>query len=175
MYIIAYAPGVEGDGGIEGGERAIWPERIDEADFVVFTCALTQKNRHMLDALVLRMTKPGVRVVNVARGPLIDATALIAALQSGHVAAAGLDVFEYEPLPADSPLREMPECIFGSHNGSNTKDAVRRASREALEKMFGFLACAYEEEVCHRHRRGRRHWARFSARVLSSRVCRYSH
>ena len=77
--------------------------------------------------------------MNVARGPLIDEQALIAALQSGQVRAAALDVFEEEPLPAQSPLRALPQCIFGSHNGSNTADAVRRASFEAMDKLFGFL------------------------------------
>ena len=139
MGIVAYDPGVEGDGGIPGVERAAWPERVGEADFLVFTCALTAANRHMLDADVLAMTKPGVYVVNVARGPLIDECALVAALQSGQVGAAALDVFEQEPLPVDSPLRDMPQCIFGSHNGSNTRDAVRRASHEAMEKLFRFL------------------------------------
>jgi D-3-phosphoglycerate dehydrogenase len=139
MPIVAYDPGIEGDGGIAGVERASWPQRIEEADFVVFTCALNAKNRHMLSAEVLASTKPGVQIVNVARGPLIDEPALVAALQSGHVKAAALDVFEIEPLPESSPLRGMPQCIFGSHNGSNTTDAVRRASHEAMEKLFGFL------------------------------------
>jgi D-3-phosphoglycerate dehydrogenase len=93
----------------------------------------------MLDEQVLRRVKRGTYVVNVARGPLIDEQALIRALESGQVAAAALDVFETEPLPADSPLRNMPLCIFGSHNGSNTRDAVRRASHEAMDRLFGFL------------------------------------
>lgn len=139
MEVIAYDPGIEGDGGMPGVQRAAWPERVQEADFLAFTCSLNAKNRHMLDAAVLARCKPGVRVVNVARGPLIDEAALIAALQSGQVAAAGLDVFEVEPLPADSPLRDMPQCVFGSHNGSNTRDAVRRASHEAMQRLFGFL------------------------------------
>lgn len=139
MRIVAYDPGVEGDGGIPGVERASWPDRVDEAVFIVFTCALTAANRHMLDAGVLASVKPGVNVVNVARGPLIDEPALVAALQSGRVGAAALDVFEEEPLPVASPLRDMPQCIFGSHNGSNTRDAVRRASHEAMEKLFAFL------------------------------------
>ncbi|GAB3334307.1 phosphoglycerate dehydrogenase [Marilutibacter aestuarii] len=139
MPIVAYDPGNDDDGGIGGVERATWPQRIEEADFIVFTCSLNPRNRHMLNAEVLASAKPGVQVVNVARGPLIDEQALIDALQSGHVAAAALDVFEVEPLPADSPLRAMPRCIFGSHNGSNTKDAVRRASQEAMDKLFGFL------------------------------------
>jgi D-3-phosphoglycerate dehydrogenase / 2-oxoglutarate reductase len=139
MQVTAYDPGVQGDGGLAGVERADWPARVEEADFLVFTCALNRHNRHMLDAAVLGRCKPGVMVVNVARGPLIDEAALVSALQSGQVAAAGLDVFETEPLPADSPLREMPQCIFGSHNGSNTRDAVRRASAEAMQRLFGFL------------------------------------
>lgn len=139
MNVIAYDPGVQGDAGVAGVQRAAWPERVAEADFLAFTCSLNAHNRHMLDAAVLAQCKPGVRVVNVARGPLIDEPALVAALQSGHVASAALDVFEVEPLPADSPLRALPHCIFGSHNGSNTRDAVRRASHEAMKRLFGFL------------------------------------
>lgn len=139
MTVIAYDPGQDGDGGLSGVQRAAWPQRVEEADFLVFTCSLNDKNRHMLNAQVLQSCKPGVQVVNVARGPLIDEAALVAALQSGQVKAAALDVFEVEPLPADSPLREMPQCIFGSHNGSNTQDAVRRASVEAMKRLFGFL------------------------------------
>jgi len=139
MHVVAYDPGNVGDGGVAGVERAAWPERVDEADFLVFTCSLNERNRHMLNASVLAQAKRGVYVVNVARGPLIDEAALIAALQSGHVQAAALDVFEVEPLLADSPLRAMPQNIFGSHNGSNTRDAVRRASEEAMSRLFGFL------------------------------------
>lgn len=139
MSIVAYDPGVQGDAGLIGVERDDWPRRVEEADFLVFTCSLNNHNRHMLNAGVLANTKPGVLIVNVARGPLIDEAALIAALKAGHVAAAGLDVFEQEPLPTDSPLRAMPQCIFGSHNGSNTRDAVRRASYEAMDRLFSFL------------------------------------
>ncbi|EAR21654.1 phosphoglycerate dehydrogenase [Nitrococcus mobilis] len=139
MPIIAYDPGNSDEGGIAGVERAAWPERIEEADFIVFSCSLNTHNHHMLSAEILAKVKPGVQVVNVARGPLIDEPALIAALESGNVAAAALDVFEAEPLSVDSPLRGMPQCIFGSHNGSNTRDAVRRASQQAMERLFGFL------------------------------------
>ena len=140
MEVVAYDPGIEGDGGLAGVQHAAWPQRVEEADFVVFTCSLNERNRHMLSADVLARCKRGVNVVNVARGPLIDEPALAAALQSGHVRAAALDVFEIEPLTADSPLRGMPQCVFGSHNGSNTRDAVRRASHEAMKRLFGFLS-----------------------------------
>ncbi len=140
MPIVAYDPGVEGDAGIPGVERAQWPQRLQEADFIVFTCALNAHNRHMLDAKALAECRRGVQVINVARGPLVDEQALVVALESGRVGGAALDVFEVEPLPSDSPLRGMPQCIFGSHNGSNTRDAVRRASHEAMNRLFGFLA-----------------------------------
>lgn len=139
MRIIAYDPGYKADPRMPDVEQAAWPERIGEADFLVFTCALTKENRHMLNADTLARTKRGVRVVNVARGPLIDEAALVDALRSGHVYSAALDVFEVEPLPADSPLREFDRCIFGSHNGSNTSDAVRRTSHRAMDLLFGFL------------------------------------
>ena len=139
LNVIAYDPGVEGDAGIPGLQRAVWPERTGEADFIVFTCALNSKNFHMLNGEVFAGLKDGVRIVNVARGPLIDEAALIAALQSGKVHSAALDVFEIEPLPADSPLRAMDRCIFGTHNGSNTVDGVIRATQQAITSLSGFF------------------------------------
>ncbi|NPD15519.1 phosphoglycerate dehydrogenase [Xinfangfangia sp. D13-10-4-6] len=139
LNVTAYDPGVAGDAGIPGLARATWPEGVEELDFLVFTCSLNQHNFHMLNAEVLARCKPGVRVVNVARGPLIDEAALIAALQSGHVHSAALDVFEVEPLPADSPLRGMERAILGTHNGSNTIDGVIRASHTAINHLSGFL------------------------------------
>lgn len=139
MRIVAYDPGNDDDGGIAGVERAIWPQRIEEVDFIIFTCALNAHNRHMLDDGVLGRAKRGVHVINVARGPLIDEQALITALRSGKVTSVALDVFEREPLPENSQLRDMPLCIFGSHNGSNTRDAVRRASDQAMDRLFQFL------------------------------------
>ena len=108
-------------------------------DFIVFTCSMNDSNKHMLNKEVLDLCKNGVYVVNVARGPLIDEKALTIALKSGKVNAVALDVFEEEPLEQDSILREMPNNILGSHNGSNTKDAVRRASISAIDKMYNFL------------------------------------
>ena len=134
-----YDPGVEGNKGYDFVERQPYPQGIEKCDVLVFTCALNQHNRHMLNGDVIAAMKPGSMVVNVARGPLIDEAALISALQSGHLYAAGLDVFEEEPLPSSSPLRDMPQCIFGSHNGSNTKEGVRRATYKALEEIANFL------------------------------------
>jgi len=138
MKVVAYDPFHTG-ALPEGIERATWPERVGEADFLGFTCALTKANTHMLDAGVLARCKDGVRITNVARGPLIDEAALIAAMRSGKVHSVALDVFEVEPLPMESPLRGMPNTIFGSHNGSNTVDGVVRCSHFAIDTLLGYL------------------------------------
>ena len=108
------------------------------------TCALTESSRHLLDGGSLAALRSGVRIVNVSRGAVISEPALVAALESGHVHSAALDVFETEPLPADSPLRNHPNCIFGAHNGSNTVDAVTRASLLASRHLLRFLGVEHE-------------------------------
>lgn len=139
MKVVAYDPFAPDRPEIAVVQRAEWPQRIEEADFIVVTCALTSSSRHMLNAEVLTKAKPGVRVVNVGRGPVIDELALESALQSGKVHSAALDVFEVEPLPLESYLRTHPRCIFGSHNASNTVDAVTRTSEIAIDKLVCFL------------------------------------
>lgn len=139
VNVIAYDPGVEGARGLEYVERCSWPDKLGELDFLIFTCALNKHNYHMLNKETLNQLKQGAQVINVARGPLINESDLITALQTNHIKAAALDVFEVEPLPQDSPLRDMPQCVFGSHNGSNTKEGVVRASHKALEEMKEFL------------------------------------
>jgi D-3-phosphoglycerate dehydrogenase len=120
-------------------EILAFPEKLDEADFVVLTCALTPSSYHLINAESIAKMKDGVNIINVSRGGLINETDLIDALSSGKVKAAGLDVFETEPLPADSPLRGFEQCVFGTHNGSNTKEAVIRASLRAIDLLFGYL------------------------------------
>lgn len=136
--VVVYDPYFEPAEGLEV-ETANWPERLDEADFLIFTCPLTPETKGMFNTELLSRLKPGVRVVNVARGPVIEEGALVNGLTSGIVHSAALDVFEVEPLPADSALRRFDKCIFGSHNGSNSADAVRRVSRIAISKMSRML------------------------------------
>jgi D-3-phosphoglycerate dehydrogenase len=125
----------------EVGAHAIlsFPERIEEADFVVLTCALTSSSKHMINQTSIGLMKDGVKIINVARGPLIKEDDLIAALKAGKVHSAALDVFEVEPLLPDNPLRQFEQCIFGTHNGSNTIEGVRRASYKAIDLLFRFL------------------------------------
>jgi D-3-phosphoglycerate dehydrogenase len=138
MHIIGYDP--EHNTDLPPAiERATWPERINEVDFIIVTCSLTSSSRHMINNKVLSAAKSGIRIINVGRGPVICENDLVDALESGKVYSAALDVFEVEPLPADSPLRTHPHCIFGSHNASNTEDAVERTSWIAIEKLFDYL------------------------------------
>lgn len=139
MNVIAYDPGYQSMAGLERVESAPWPSRLYEADFIVITCALTPSSYHLLNSAALSACKDGVRVINVARGPIIDQPALEAAIAEGRVHSAALDVFEVEPLPENSPLRLNDRCIFGSHNASNTVDAVERTSHLAIEKLCSFL------------------------------------
>lgn len=138
MRLTVYDPMFTATPGVDVTHRA-WPDGIEEADFMVFTCPLTPETRHMLDRETLARSTSGVRVVNVARGPIIDEPALIDALKSGKVAGAALDVFEVEPLPKESRLRALPHVILGSHNASNTKEAAMRATRRAIELLKGQL------------------------------------
>lgn len=141
MNVMAYDPFAADDHSI-AVERKVWPEGIEDADFIVVSCALTPSSFHLINDAVLEKAKSGVRVVNVGRGPVVDEGALIKGLASGKVFSAALDVFEVEPLPMESPLRSHARCIFGSHNASNTADAVVRTSELAIDRLMSFLGSA---------------------------------
>jgi D-3-phosphoglycerate dehydrogenase / 2-oxoglutarate reductase len=124
---------------------------ISSADIIILACALTAENYHLLNAAAFAKMKRGVVIVNVARGPIIDEKALVAALESGHVGAAGLDVFEVEPLPAESNLRKFSNCIFGTHSGSSTSEAIQRTNRKSVDIALAMLGVNADLlKNCHR-------------------------
>src|SRR6185437_2074664 len=108
-------------------------------DVLSLNLPMTSENLHLANADRLATMRRGAFLVNTARGPLVDEAALLRALQSGQLAGAALDVFETEPLPPDSPLRGLSNVILGSHNASNTIEAVRRANRLAIENLLSVL------------------------------------
>lgn len=138
MEIYAYDPAFSPVEGLEVTPMP-WFDGVEECDFLVFTAPLNPATHHMFNDSVLEKVKDGVRIVNVGRGPVIEEAALVKGLESGKIHSAALDVFEVEPLSADNPLRGYERCIFGSHNGSNTEDAVRRVSHQAIGHLFEFL------------------------------------
>jgi len=121
-------------------------ELIQNADFISLNCNLTSENRHMLSKKEFDSMKSPVYIINTARVPLIDENSLIQALNDGKVAGAALDVFEHEPLPDASPLRQFENCIFGAHNSSNTYEAVLRTNELAIKNLFtGLSGCQTHE------------------------------
>ena len=116
-----------------------WPESINEVDAIILACALTPENFGMINKELLDTLKEGALVVNVSRGGLIQENDLVEALNSGRLGGAALDVYQVEPLPAASGLRECPNVIFGSHNASNTIEAVIRTSQITIDIICGLL------------------------------------
>jgi D-3-phosphoglycerate dehydrogenase / 2-oxoglutarate reductase len=141
MRVVAYDPYLSAT-----RARALQIELVDElddllaeADFISLHTPLTPETRHILDAARLQKTKRGVRIVNCARGGLIDETALASALQDQHVAAAALDVFEREPLPNDSQLRSAPNLILTPHLGASTAEAQESVGIEIAQSIRAAL------------------------------------
>ena len=116
-----------------------FPDKIERADFIILTCALTKSSYHIINAETMALMKDGVMLINVARGPLIDELALLNCLNSGKIGSAALDVFEIEPVEYKNPILSFDQCIFGTHNGSNTKEAVARATNRAIDILFEYL------------------------------------
>jgi D-3-phosphoglycerate dehydrogenase / 2-oxoglutarate reductase len=126
--------------------RSLQVELVDElddllaaSDFISLHTPLTAETRHLLGTERLGRTKAGVRIVNCARGGLIDEQALAKALASGHVAAAALDVFEEEPLPASSPLRDAPNLVLTPHLGASTAEAQESVGIEIAQSIRAVL------------------------------------
>ncbi len=83
---------------------------FEEADILTIHLVLSERSHGLVDAEPLGWMKPGARLVNTARGPIVDEPALVQALQSGRLAGAALDVYGEEPLPSDHPFRQLPKC-----------------------------------------------------------------
>lgn len=113
---------------------------LAQADIVSLHCPLTAASKGLLDAEALARLPRGALVVNCARGGLIDEAALIAALQSGHLGGAGLDVSVQEPLPADAPLRHAPHVILTPHAATLSDGAFRRMGMMAAQNILDFFA-----------------------------------
>lgn len=112
---------------------------LPSADFLSMHMPLTDETRHMLDTKRLALCKKGVRIVNCARGGLIDEAALGEALKSGQVAAAALDVYEVEPPPADFALRTLTNIVFTPHLGASTAEAQENVGIEIAEAIRAAL------------------------------------
>lgn len=138
--LLVHSRGVRPEWQRELGARFVPLETLLEAsDFVSLHCPLTPQTRHLIDAAALARMKPSAILVNTSRGPVVDEDALVAALRSGGIAAAGLDVYEREPLLAEG-LAGLPNAVLLPHVGSatrETRDAMGRLCAEAVIAVLG--------------------------------------
>src|SRR5207249_2734719 len=141
MRVVAYDPYLSAT-----RARSLQVELVDElddlltsADFISLHTPLTAETRHILDEARLQKTKRGVRIINCARGGLVDEAALLKALQEAHVAGAALDVFEVEPLPVDSPLRSASNLVLTPHLGASTAEAQESVGIEIAQSIRAVL------------------------------------
>jgi D-3-phosphoglycerate dehydrogenase len=118
-------------------------ENVDDvysvADFITVHMPMTDETRGMVNAAAFAKMKKGVRILNCARGGIIKEADLLAALQSGQVAGAGLDVYEVEPPPADFALRSLPQVVMTPHLGASTHEAQENVGIEVAEAITDYL------------------------------------
>jgi len=112
---------------------------LKESDFLCISLPLTEQTHHLIGREELAKMKPSAVLINAGRGPVIDEEALIAALQEGTIHAAGLDVFEKEPLPKDSPLLTLPNVVALPHIGSATHETRYGMAKDAVENLIAAL------------------------------------
>ncbi|HEX7387307.1 MAG TPA: D-glycerate dehydrogenase [Castellaniella sp.] len=112
---------------------------LERSDFVVVMVPLTAQTRGMLGAEAFARMKPGAILINAARGPIVQESALLEALDSGHLRAAGLDVFDIEPLPLDSRLRDHPRILALPHMGSATHETRTAMADMAVSNLLSVL------------------------------------
>jgi len=111
-------------------------ELLKEADFVSLNCDLNDSSLHLMSDKEFSLMKSTAYIINTARGPIIDEPALIKALQGKQIAGAGLDVFEHEPLPVDSPLRSMDNCLLSPHNVNSSPEAWQNVHDNSLKHLL---------------------------------------
>lgn len=139
MRVLAYDPFLSEDRARALGVHKVeLDELLAKSDFITLHVPLTDKTRNILSAEAIAKTKPGVRVINCARGGLVDEAALATALTSGHVAGAALDVFEVEPAK-DSPLFGLPNVVVTPHLGASTTEAQENVALQVAEQMADYL------------------------------------
>jgi D-3-phosphoglycerate dehydrogenase len=127
------------------GRMAAGIEEVDlgdlfrRSDAIAVTCALTEETRGLVSAGMIAAMKPGAVLVNMSRGPVVDTAALMAALHSGTIAGAAIDVYDAQPVPPDSPLFDCPRLLMTPHIAGITATSLRQMSVGAAEEMLRIL------------------------------------
>jgi phosphoglycerate dehydrogenase-like enzyme len=143
-------PSIGGDVADSVHPQSQLKDLLPRADIVALTCPLTPETENLIDAKALSLMKPSAHLINVARGRVVDEDALITALQTGQIAAAGIDVTREEPLPPSSPLWAMPNVLLTPHTAGETRryeDNVLDIMIENIERLWRGEATLRNEVV----------------------------
>jgi len=140
MEIVGFDPYLSAEAAAKHGVRlAPFDELLAICDYVTVHVPLTAATHHLIGREALAKMKKGAYLINCARGGIVDETALVEALESGHLAAAALDVFETEPLPADHPLLKRGDVVLTPHLGASTDEAQVQVGLEVAEQVTQYL------------------------------------
>jgi D-3-phosphoglycerate dehydrogenase len=112
---------------------------LEQADLISVHVPLTDETRHLIDERAVAWIKPGAYLVNTSRGPVVDTSAVVEALETGRLAGVGLDVVEPEPLPPDHVLRQMPNVLLTPHTAFYSEESQRELQRRAAEEVARVL------------------------------------
>lgn len=121
---------------VTGLEVVSLDELLVRTDFVSLNCTLNPTSYHLIGQRELALMKPIAYLINTSRGPVVDEQALVQALQERQIAGAALDVFEEEPLPPDSPLRALDNCLMAPHNANSSPQAWRRVHENTIHNLL---------------------------------------
>ena len=139
MKVVCYDPFLSAERAQRlGVEKTELEELLERADFLTLHVPLTPKTKGIIDARAIARMKKGARIINCARGGIVDEAGLADAIRSGHIAGAALDVFEAEP-PVDNPLLELEQVVATPHLGASTTEAQEKVAQQIAEQMSDYL------------------------------------
>lgn len=147
MRVLAYDPALAGKR-VEGIEFVDLDTLLRESDFISAHAPATPETRGMFNAARFGQMKPTAFFINTARGALVNETDLLAALETGTIAGAALDVYSKEPLPAEHPLRNAPRCLLTPHNAFNAVEATQEMSRQSAVSVIDLVQGRRPDNVC---------------------------
>jgi phosphoglycerate dehydrogenase-like enzyme len=141
MEVIAWSQNLTPERAQQAGAAYVTkPELLAKADLLSIHLLLSKRTRGLIGAAELAQMKPTATLINTSRGPIVDEPALIAALREGQIAAAGLDVYDREPLGADSELLALPNTVLLPHLGYVSEEGLRQMYRQCVEDIAAYLA-----------------------------------
>jgi D-3-phosphoglycerate dehydrogenase len=140
MQVVAYDPFMsEKQAETLGAQLMPFKKVMQTADYISLHVPVSEKTKDMVNGESLGWCKDGARIINCARGELVDVNALLKAIESGKLAGAALDVYTSEPLPEDSPLRKIPQLLLTPHLGASTKEAQLKVAEDLAESVIEFF------------------------------------